>query len=217
MFTGIVEELGTIEKITTKGNTLVLIIQGEIIMSDLNLGDSIAVNGVCLTVTDFGNRSFMADVMPETYKDTSLSRLKPGSQVNLERAMGAGGRFGGHFVSGHIDTVGKIVRKKSSENAIYIDISFPPEYSHYILPKGSIALDGTSLTVFGIQKDIVTVSIIPHTAKETVLGLKDTGDIVNIEFDMIGKYLYSFLRKSEQAATPKEDISTEFLRKNGFM
>lgn len=217
MFTGIIEELGTIEKIVTKGNTLVLTIQGNIIMDDLKLGDSIAVNGVCLTVTDFSNRSFMADVMPETFNNTSLSGLKPGSPVNLERAMAAGGRFGGHFVTGHIDAVGQIVQKKAKENAIYIDISYPKEYSHFILLKGSIALDGTSLTVFGLHDQIVTVSLIPHTAKETVLGLKKAGDIVNIEFDMIGKYLYSFQRKTEQEAKPKGNLSKEFLLENGFI
>jgi riboflavin synthase len=216
MFTGIIEEIGTIQNIQAKGNTLVLAIQGKKVLEDMNLGDSIAVNGVCLTVTEFNQSSFLVDVMPETFHSTALSGLQRGSLVNLERAMSSNGRFGGHFVTGHVDTIGQIVKREPKENAIYIDIQFPKEFSHLTLYKGSITLDGTSLTIFGISKDQVTVSIIPHTAKETILGHKKIGDKVNIEFDIIGKYLYSFLQKNEPQKQ-ESSISTDFLKDNGFM
>jgi riboflavin synthase len=215
MFTGIIEELGTIQKIQAQGNTLVLAIKGMKVLDDLKLGDSVAVNGVCLTVTGLTKDTFLADVMPETFHSTSLSILQQGSLVNLERAMGANGRFGGHFVTGHVDAVGHIAKREPKANAIYIDITFPTEYSHLTLYKGSIALDGTSLTIFGVSDHTVTVSIIPHTAKESVLGLKKIGDKVNIEFDMIGKYLHSFMGKKEQKQETR--VSADFLKEHGFM
>lgn len=216
MFTGIIEEIGTIQNVQTKGNTLVLAIQGKKVLEDLYLGDSISVNGVCLTVTEYSHTSFLVDIMPETFQSTALSGLQRGSLVNLERAMSSNGRFGGHFVTGHVDTVGQILKREPKENAIYIDIHFPKEFSHLALYKGSITIDGTSLTIFGISKDQVTVSIIPHTAKETILGHKKIGDKVNIEFDIIGKYLYSFLQKNEPQKQ-ESSISTDFLKDNGFM
>lgn len=213
MFTGIVEELGTVQNIQSQGNTMILTIEGNIVLDDLKIGHSIAVNGVCLTVTKIIDHFFIVDVMPETYRSTSLANLTKGARVNLERAMSATGRFGGHFVTGHVDDIGKIIRKETSENAILIDVSIPEKYSHLLLYKGSIALDGISLTIFDAKPNQITVSIIPHTAKETVLGLKKVGDIINLEFDMIGKYLYSFLEKNKQANT----ISAEFLKENGFI
>lgn len=217
MFTGIIEELGTIQTIQKSGNSLVLTIQGKKVLEDARLGDSIAVNGVCLTVTKFNNRSFQVDVMPETFHSTSLALLKQGSLVNLERAMSSNGRFGGHFVTGHVDAVGQIVKKQPKENAIYMDITFSKEYNHLTLLRGSIALDGTSLTIFGLTENKVTVSIIPHTIRESVLGLKKVGEIVNIEFDMIGKYLYSFLEKRERIDAHNGRISVDFLNDKGFM
>ncbi len=216
MFTGIVEDLGTVQKITKLGQTLVLSIRSRKICEDIHVGDSIAVNGVCLTVTEFSGDIFKVDVMPETFNSTSLASLQDGSLVNLERAMAANGRFGGHFVSGHVDGVGKIERKERKENAIYIDISFPEEYRHLLLYKGSIAVDGISLTVFGINGNQLTVSIIPHTAKETVLGFKSLGDIVNLEFDLIGKYIHSFFTREEKKEAKKE-ITAQFLRETGFI
>lgn len=215
MFTGIIEELGTIQKIQSKGSTLVLNIKAKKVLEDIKLGDSVAVNGVCLTVTNFNNETFLLDVMPETFHSTSLSGLQQGSLVNLERAMASNGRFGGHFVTGHVDTVGKIVKREPRENAIYIEVQYPDEFNHLALSKGSIALDGTSLTIFGLTNNSITVSIIPHTAKESILGMKKVGDKVNIEFDMIGKYLYSFLEKKDQQK--HKSISTDFLRDNGFI
>jgi len=216
MFTGIVEELGTIQSIESQQNTLTLNIMGKKVLEDIKLGDSVSVNGVCLTVTEITHDSFFLDVMPETFHSTSLSNLHQGSQVNLERAMSSNGRFGGHFVTGHVDTVGHIVTRKSIENAIYIDIQYPTEFNHLSLYKGSIALDGTSLTIFETSDNQLTVSIIPHTAKESVLGTKKVGDKVNIEFDMIGKYVHAALKRKDPH-NQKERMSVEFLRDNGFM
>lgn len=215
MFTGIVEELGVIKRIQAKGHTLILRIQAEKIMHDLHDGDSIAVNGVCLTVTSFTKDYFEADAMPETFKNTSLSTLKEGSRVNLERAMAANGRFGGHFVTGHVDGIGKISKKSRVENAILIDVEIPETYSKFVIEKGSIAIDGTSLTIFRTTNDSVTVSLIPHTAKETVIGLKSEGDIVNLEFDMMAKYFYSFMQK-QQPEKKSKGVTADFLRENGF-
>src|SRR5690625_6475129 len=205
MFTGIVEELGTIQSIESQQNTLTLNIMGKKVLEDIKLGDSVSVNGVCLTVTEITHDSFFLDVMPETFHSTSLSNLHQGSQVNLERAMSSKGRFGGHCVTGHVDTVGHIVTRKSIENAIYIDIQYPTEFNHLSLYKGSIALDGTSLTIFETSDNQLTVSIIPHTAKESVLGTKKVGDKVNIEFDMIGKYVQD--RKSTRLNSSHVAIS----------
>lgn len=216
MFTGIIEEVGTIQKVKPQGNTLALDIKAKKSLEDINLGDSISVNGVCLTVMAFKHDSFSTDVMPETFHNTSLVDLQQGSQVNLERAMSSNGRFGGHFVTGHVDTVGVISKRESKENAIYIDIQYSNEFNHLSLYRGSITIDGTSLTIFETADSQLTVSIIPHTAKESVIGLKKIGDKVNIEFDMIGKYVYSFL-KEKTHTNQKENISMDFLRDNGFM
>jgi riboflavin synthase len=215
MFTGLIEELGTMKKIIHKGNTLILVIGAEKMMNDLHVGDSIAVNGVCLTVTKFTNDYFEADVMPETFKHTSLSSLKEGSKVNLERAMAANGRFGGHFVTGHIDGTGTIQKRSHLENAILIDIEIPEEYSHFVLERGSIAIDGTSLTIFKTTPNSVTVSLIPHTAKEVVLGHKREGEIVNLEFDVMAKYFYSFMQR-RNTKSKSSGLTAEFLKENGF-
>lgn len=217
MFTGIIEELGTVKKVVQQGKTMKLTIQASTVLTDVQLGDSISVNGVCLTVTEFAKNEFSADVMPETFKSTSLSAIKERTKVNLERAMSANGRFGGHFVTGHIDGTGQILKKTASENAIYIQISVPPALSHLLIMKGSIAVDGISLTVFGNEDNTVTVSIIPHTASETVLGFKAAGDIVNLEFDMLAKYLYSFMNRQQETSSPKEGVSERFLKENGFL
>lgn len=217
MFTGIIEELGTVKRAVQHGNTIKLTIAASKIMQDMQLGDSIAVNGVCLTVTDFHSGEFSADVMPETFKSTSLASVKERSKVNLERAMASNGRFGGHFVTGHVDGTGQILTKNAKENAIYITISVPPAFSHLLLMKGSVAIDGISLTVFGAADQTVTVSIIPHTAKETVLGFKDVGDTVNIEFDMLAKYLYSFMNKGKETAAESSGVSENFLKQTGFI
>jgi riboflavin synthase len=218
MFTGIIEEIGSVANIQHTGKSFVLTIDADKVLTDVHLGDSIAVNGVCLTVTTFSKNRFTVDVMPETVKATSLRTIKRGSKVNLERAMAAGGRFGGHFVSGHVDGIGVIKGKKQVENAVYYEIETDPELLKFIILKGSIAVDGTSLTVFGVSEDSFTLSLIPHTLSETVLGFKGSGDIVNIECDMIGKYVGHFLKNQFQG-TPKRanTITAQFLEDNGFM
>ena len=196
MFTGIIEELGTIKQLDKVSEQAIrLKVEAVKVLKDVKIGDSIAVNGICLTVTDFTAEYFQVDVMPETIKTTSLNMLQIGSKVNLERSMPANGRFGGHFVSGHIDGTGEIIEKENIENAIYYTIKLPSELAMFILLKGSIAIDGISLTVFGHSETTVVISLIPHTVTETVLGAKDIGDIVNIECDMFAKYVNQMLKQ----------------------
>lgn len=216
MFTGIIEELGTIENIRQSGEAIVMSIRASKVLSDAQLGDSIAVNGVCLTVTSFTKNHFTVDIMPETVRHTSLQTLSQGSKVNLERAMAANGRFGGHFVSGHVDGVGKIIKKNKQDNAVYYDIEVPVSISPYLLLKGSVAVDGTSLTIFGVTEKAFTVSIIPHTLSETVIGSKGVGDIVNIECDMVGKYIEQFINRRMDTVQPKATITESFLSEHGF-
>ncbi|KIL74628.1 riboflavin synthase [Bacillus badius] len=214
MFTGIIEEIGMIEEVLAQNKSMQLTITAHKVLEDVRLGDSIAVNGVCLTVTSFTSERFTVDVMPETFRDTSLSRLSRGLKVNLERAMAANGRFGGHFVSGHIDGVGVITGKKRVENALYIDIQYSAELSPYLMPKGSIALDGTSLTLFYVSEKELTISLIPHTQEETILAEKAIGDLVNIECDMLAKYVERML--SRKAEKPASNVTMDLLQKHGF-
>lgn len=214
MFTGIIEEIGMIEEVLAQNKSMQLTITAHKVLEDVRLGDSIAVNGVCLTVTSFTSERFTVDVMPETFRDTSLSRLSRGSKVNLERAMAANGRFGGHFVSGHIDGVGVITGKKRVENALYIDIQYSAELSPYLMPKGSAALDGTSLTLFYVSEKELTISLIPHTQEETILAEKAIGDLVNIECDMLAKYVERML--SRKAEKPASNVTMDLLQKHGF-
>ncbi|MEH7414600.1 riboflavin synthase [Neobacillus drentensis] len=218
MFTGIIEEIGKVAKIQRTANSYVLTIEAEKILQDIHLGDSIAVNGVCLTVTSFIGKQFTVDVMPETVKATSLNNIKSGTKINLERAMAAGGRFGGHFVSGHADGIGVIKRKQALENAVYYEIEADPEVLKFIIVRGSVAVDGTSLTVFDVSDTSFTLSLIPHTLSETVIGLKGPGDIVNLECDMIGKYVSHFIKNSgnDTPQKKKSGISQSFLEENGF-
>lgn len=214
MFTGIVEEMGTVQTLQKISEQSVqLKIGAAKILEDVKLGDSIAVNGICLTVTHFTKVFFQVDVMPETIKSTSLNTLTVGSKVNLERSMPANGRFGGHFVSGHVDATGKVLNKQQRENAIYYTIEIPNELAKYLLVKGSIAVDGISLTVFGRSENTFTISLIPHTVSGTVLGAKGKGDIVNIECDMLAKYVGQMVGQQEQS----QGMTQAFLKTNGFM
>ncbi|KYD25080.1 riboflavin synthase [Geobacillus sp. FSL W8-0032] len=214
MFTGIIEEIGTIERMNATGDAIVMAISAKRVLEDVQLGDSIAVNGVCLTVTSFDDRRFTVDIMPETVKATALKTLKPGSKVNLERAMAANGRFGGHFVSGHVDGVGRIIRQWPKANAVYYEIEVPASLRAYMMEKGSVAVDGTSLTIFGLSERTFTVSLIPHTRAATILGEKRPGDLVNIECDMIGKYVAAFL--AAKAAPPARGLTVDFLEQHGY-
>ncbi len=193
MFTGIIEEIGTIRSVRHGSVSAVLSIQAHKICSDIHVGDSIAVNGVCLTATTVSPEGFTADVMAETLRRSSLGALGVNSHVNLERAMAAGGRYGGHIVSGHIDGIGTIKEMKREDNAVWVTIEAPPEILRLIVEKGSIAIDGISLTVAYVDSKVFKVSVIPHTAKETTLLSKKIGDYVNLENDIIGKYVEKLL------------------------
>lgn len=218
MFTGIIEEIGLIKGISKGASSARLHIEATKIMSDVKLGDSIAVNGVCLTVCSLTSSSFEADVMNETLQRTSLGCLARGFQVNLERAMAANGRFGGHIVSGHIDGTGTIESFVKDGIATIVNISTTPQITHYIIEKGSIAIDGTSLTVTEVHLDQNTfsVSLIPHTKENTILLSKKIGDAVNLENDIIAKYLERFVKPAPQNETAKSGITEEFLAKCGF-
>ncbi len=194
MFTGIIEELGTIKDLSAGGSIRIL---ADRVLEGTNIGDSIAVNGICLTVTELNGDGFTADVMPETLKRTSLSLLRRGDKVNLERAMAADGRFGGHIVSGHIDGTGTIREYKKDGNAVWVTIAAENDILRLVVEKGSIAIDGISLTVAEVTDTYFKVSIIPHTAGETTLLLKNTGDPVNLETDIVGKYVEKLLRHGE--------------------
>lgn len=212
MFTGIIEEIGSISSIQHKATTLLITIHANKVLQDVKLGDSIAVNGVCLTVTSFTKNSFTVDVMPVTYHDTTLATLNNGSPVNLERAMAANGRFGGHVVSGHIDGVGTISNKVKTGNAILYTINLDKNLALFCIKKGSIAIDGTSLTIVDVTMDSVQVSIIPHTQSESIIGNKTVGDRVNLECDIMAKQVAKF--NSNQ---PSSNISADFLREHGFL
>lgn len=212
MFTGIIEEIGQITSIQATADAIALTVQASKVLEDVQLGDSIAVNGVCLTVTTFTSKSFTADVMPETIDATSLRSLKRGSVVNLERAMAANGRFGGHIVSGHVDGVGTLLRKTPKGNAVYVDIQLPKELAVQCIHKGSICVDGISLTIFNVTDTSVTISLIPHTYAETILSKKQVGDIVNIECDLFGKYVQHFMAQRQATS----NISRDFLTQHGF-
>ncbi len=215
MFTGIVEEVGTVREIR-KGQTSSFIeIQAKTVLSDVHLGDSIAVNGVCLTVTEFSADSFRADVMNETLNRSSLGSLRSGSHVNLERAMPANGRFGGHIVSGHIDGTGVITDIRRDGISVWYTIGTTAAIMRYIVEKGSVAIDGISLTVAKVTDSSFSVSIIPHTAEQTVLSYKKTGDTVNLENDIIGKYVEKLTNPQNSPKEPN-GITMEFLAKNGF-
>ncbi|WP_088035677.1 riboflavin synthase [Evansella clarkii] len=217
MFTGIIEEKGTILDMRQTGDAIVMKINAKKILEDVNLGDSIAVNGVCLTVTSFDSSMFTVDLMPETVRSTSLRDLKNGSYVNLERAMAANGRFGGHFVSGHVDGIGTIQNKRPEHNAVYYEIKVEPALRKYMIMKGSVTVDGTSLTIFGLTDDSFTISLIPHTMEETIIGNKVPGDIVNIECDMLAKYIDQLLKGGGTGKDrEKGRLTADFLEKNGF-
>lgn len=214
MFTGIIEDLGEVIQIKNSGDSYVLGIRSEKILEDTRLGDSIAVNGVCLTVTTIRDMSFTADVMPETLKCSSLGELRVGSRVNLERAMIANGRFGGHIVSGHIDGVGRIRRLTRDKNAVWVEIAAGPDILRLIVEKGSIAIDGISLTVARVTDSSFSVSIIPHTGMNTTLLSRSVGDIVNLENDILGKYVDRLLQAGSKGS---EGLSMNTLFDNGFI
>lgn len=222
MFTGIVEEIGTVVSVSQGAKAAKLTLQGNLIFEDMHIGDSIAVNGVCLTVTEKTSNTFIVDVMPETLRRSSLGILSKGSKVNMERAMAANGRFGGHIVSGHIDGTGEIERFVKEDNAVWVTVKTNKNILKYIIEKGSITIDGISLTVAYVDNRCFKVSLIPHTASNTTLLSKKAGDIVNLENDIVGKYIDKLLHFEDSKPEADDNtaaggISVDFLAKNGFM
>lgn len=228
MFTGIIEEIGEIVSIRPGVKSAKLAIRGKKVTKGSQIGDSIAVNGVCLTATTINGDVFTADVMAESMRRTALGSLKAGDKVNLERAMAADGRFGGHIVSGHIDGTGRIRSIEPEDNAVWVCIEAGTEILRLVIEKGSIAIDGISLTVAYVDEKCFKVSVIPHTKSETTLLDKKVGDKVNLENDVIGKYVEKLLRYGNAAyasdsktSSGREDkdavIDMEFLAKNGFV
>ena len=211
MFTGIVEEMGVIRGIRKNRESAVVSVKAGKVLEDLKIGDSVAVNGVCLTVVEFFPGGFGADVMHETLDRSTLGSLKPGSRVNLERAMRADGRFGGHIVAGHVDGTGTIAEIRKDDTAVWYRIRAGDSILRYVVEKGSAAVDGISLTVAAVTERDFSVSVIPHTASETTLGERRTGDTVNLETDIIGKYVERFLSRS-----PGSGITREFLSQYEF-
>ena len=219
MFTGIVEEVGRVRFLRGGSKDGVLRIAAKRVLGDVRLGDSIAVNGVCLTVTDFDGGSFTADVMPETLRRSNLGMLRAGSPVNLERALVADGRFGGHIVSGHIDGMGTIASVRQEANAVWYEIEAAPSLLRLVVEKGSVALDGISLTVAAVDGEGFSVSTIPHTVAQTNLNQRRRGDPVNLETDVVGKYIEKLLRPEEtKPHTPANEstLTKEMLLRCGF-
>lgn len=198
MFTGIIEELGTVESLTLGRESAVLRVRGPQVLTDATPGASIAVNGVCLTVVDHDDESFSVDVMAETLRRSSLGALRPGSRVNLERAMAASGRLGGHIVQGHVDATGEIVAREPGDHWEVVTIALPDAVARYVVEKGSIAVDGISLTVASVAPGRFTVSLIPTTLVLTTLGSARVGDPVNLEVDVLAKYVERLLAPAEE-------------------
>ena len=226
MFTGIIEELGTVKALSMAGKSGTIAISAKKVLEKTKIGDSIAVNGVCLTVTTLKPDGFTADVMAETIRRSSLGSLNPGSKVNLERAMAADGRFGGHIVSGHIDGTGTITEFRKEENAVWVRIEASAAIMNLIVEKGSICIDGISLTVATVSKTDFQVSVIPHTGEETTLLKKVPGDKVNLENDVVGKYVQKLLgitpvsednnEDNKNSGSPKTGLTMDMLKEFGF-
>lgn len=217
MFTGIIEEIGTIQSVTRSQSSLNLEIAGTVIFDDLKIGDSVAVNGVCLTATTIGTQRFTADVMPESVKMTTLLNLSTGSKVNLERAMAANGRFGGHIVAGHVDGQGKIIGKDHVGNSIVFRIATDDAILHYVIYKGSITVDGASLTVSKVGTGWFEISIIPHTIGNTILQYASIGTTVNLETDIFGRYIEHFMKGPQEVSSKGGTVTMDTLLSNGFL
>ena len=215
MFTGLIEEIGEVKSIVKGAKSARITIKAAKVLDGTKIGDSINTNGVCLTVTEFSKNSFSVDVMAETIRSSNLGKLKSGSPVNLERALMACDRLGGHIVSGHIDGIGTIVDFFKEDNAIWVSVETTVDILKYIVHKGSISIDGISLTVAYVDDSIFKVSIIPHTKSETTLLNKNVGDVVNLESDMVAKYVEKLL-KHEEVPREKKPIGMDFLLENGF-
>ncbi|MBE3704103.1 riboflavin synthase [Vibrio parahaemolyticus] len=216
MFTGIVEAVGKLTAITPKGEDITVTVEvGKLDMSDVKLGDSIATNGVCLTVIDFGSNYYCADLSLETLKKTGFANYQVGEKVNLEKAMLPATRFGGHIVSGHVDGVGEIVERNQVGRAIEFWVAMPAEISKYVAEKGSITVDGISLTVNDLRKNAFKLTIVPHTCEETTIDQFQVGRKVNLEVDVLARYMERLLQ-GQQEEQPESRITMDFLQQNGF-
>lgn len=215
MFTGLIEEMGTLRRVIPPPGSG-LRIEAEAVLEGTRIGDSIAVNGVCLTVTSLDQRAFTVDVMPETLRRSNLGLLHSGDRVNLERAMRADGRLDGHLVQGHVDGQGKIVRKAREGNAIWVTIEAPPEVMRYLVPRAFIAVDGVSLTVARLEGSRFAISLVPHTQAHITLPAHPLGYTVNLEVDILAKYVERLLGHGEVSAGPEEGISRDYLERHGF-
>ncbi len=216
MFTGIVEETGTLRSLSRGSKSCVIHVQCSTVLEDTRIGDSIAVNGICLTVTSMESGGFTADVMNETLSRSSLAQTRPGDSVNLERAMAANGRFGGHIVSGHIDGTGIIRKIRDDDNAVWYTVEAPPEILRYVVEKGSIAIDGISLTIARVDDRSFQVSVIPHTRAVTALSSRRVGSPVNLENDIVGKYVEKLMQPAPSESGPASGITMEFLAQHGY-
>jgi riboflavin synthase len=214
MFSGLIEEKGKIVDKTSNS----MKINAKKVLEEISKGDSISVNGVCLTVTEFDKQSFSVDVMPETLRASSLGRLKVGDFVNLERASKLSSFLGGHIVTGHVDCICTLIEKRTEENSLILRFNLPDEFKKYVIKKGSIAIDGISLTISNLYSESFEVSIIPHTAKHTTIGSLKIGNVVNVEFDVIGKYVERLLLNLDlKEEKPKSTLTKEFLLEHGFI
>ncbi len=217
MFTGLIEETGIIRRISSSGEGAGLVIGAEKTLAGLKTGDSIAVSGPCLTVTAVGKDNFTAWAMPETLKRSNLNTMAVGQPVNLERAMALGDRLGGHLVSGHVDTVATLTGRRKQGEALLLSFDLAPDLLRYIIPKGSVALDGISLTVVEVKDNGFSVGLIPHTAARTTFGKKEIGSVINLEVDMIGKYVEKLLApRLEGGGDQKETITMSLLHEKGY-
>ncbi|HKJ04858.1 MAG TPA: riboflavin synthase [Geopsychrobacteraceae bacterium] len=216
MFTGLIQEVGTVRKIDRRGSSAMLSIASKLTDDDLQLGESIAVNGVCLTVTGWDSNSFTAEVSPESLGCTTLGGIQPGSSVNLERALRLCDRLGGHLVSGHVDCIAKVRKRYQDHNAARFEFSVPQSSLRYLVEKGSVAIDGISLTVNIVSAEGFEVAIIPHSLERTTLKDKKIGDQVNIETDLIGRYVERLLERGSEVPV-KGGLNLDFLAKNGFL
>lgn len=218
MFTGIIEELGVIKSLTKTGSGAELAVESKVCLCDARIGDSMNINGACLTVVDIKENILSFDISNETLTRTNLSRLKPGERINIERSLRADSRLGGHFVTGHIDGIGKITLKAEQDEFVEIEIEMDPSLKDYLVEKGSVAVDGVSLTVNRVRDKSFTVMLIPHTLSATTLGQKKAGDYVNIEVDILAKYVEKLTNKStKQPAEPSSNITKSLLKEHGFL
>ncbi|HDS16287.1 MAG TPA: riboflavin synthase [Proteobacteria bacterium] len=217
MFTGIIEETGTVSSSSLSGGSGDLRIEARLVLGDCAPGDSIAVNGVCLTVTQIKNKELNFAVSAETLRRSNLGLLKKGARVNLERALAADGRFGGHLVSGHIDGTGRLSHRQAEGNAVIFTFTAPPAINRYLIEKGSIAVDGISLTIASLNRESFKVAVIPHSLTHTTLAKKEIGAIVNLESDLIAKYIEKLLQPRDAAQeTGASGLNLSLLRKHGF-